>query len=101
MRLFIAVNLPDALRQELWAAAAALRRGDFPVKWVAADALHLTLKFLGEVAPEREPELLAGMARAAGGAAVSCRQRYARPSVTSRNGSGPHPGSRGDRRSPR
>ena len=68
MRLFIAVNLPDALRQELWEAAEPLRRGAFPVKWVAADALHLTLKFLGDVAPEREAELLAGMEQAAGGA---------------------------------
>jgi RNA 2',3'-cyclic 3'-phosphodiesterase len=68
MRLFIAVNFPDTLRQSLWEAAAPLRRGDFPVKWVAPDALHLTLKFLGEVAAEREPELLAGMARAARGA---------------------------------
>ena len=68
MRLFIAVNLPVALRQELWEAAEPLRRGAFPVKWVAADALHLTLKFLGDVAPEREAELLAGMEQAAGGA---------------------------------
>ncbi len=68
MRLFIAINFPEPLRQSLWQAAEPLRRASFPVRWVAPDALHLTLKFLGEVAAEREPELLAGMERAARGA---------------------------------
>ena len=52
----------------LWAGAAVLRRGSFLVRWVAAGAVPLTVKFRGEVAPGREPGLLAGMARAAGGA---------------------------------
>jgi 2'-5' RNA ligase len=68
VRLFIAVNLPPPLRQSLWQAAEPLRRASLPVRWVAPDALHLTLKFLGEVGAEREPELIAGMERAARGA---------------------------------
>jgi len=67
MRLFIAVNFPDTLRQSLWEAAEPLRRGSFPIKWVAVDALHLTLKFLGDVAAEREPEVIAAMERAVQG----------------------------------
>jgi 2'-5' RNA ligase len=68
VRLFIAVNLPPPVRQGLWQAAEPLRRASLPVRWVSPDALHLTLKFLAEVAAEREPELLAGMERAARGA---------------------------------
>lgn len=50
MRLFVAVNLPEEERARLYDAAAELRNGGFPVRWVARDALHLTLKFLGDVA---------------------------------------------------
>ena len=68
MRLFIAVNFPETLRQGLWRATEPLRRTDLPIRWVALEALHLTLKFLGEVVAEREAELVAGMERAARGA---------------------------------
>jgi 2'-5' RNA ligase len=49
VRLFIAVNLPDEVRQALHAAAAPLRRAALPVKWVEPEGLHVTLKFLGGV----------------------------------------------------
>lgn len=44
----MAVNFPAALRTRLWEAAEPLREMKLPVRWVAADGLHLTLKFLGE-----------------------------------------------------
>lgn len=50
MRLFVALNLPDAERARVVSAAAGLRSAGLPVRWVERDALHLTLKFLGEVA---------------------------------------------------
>ena len=68
MRLFIALNLPSQVREGLWAATAHLRDMDLPVKWVRGDGVHLTLKFLGEVAEEREAELVAALTRAASGA---------------------------------
>jgi 2'-5' RNA ligase len=49
VRLFVAVNLPEALREAIHAAAKPLRDAGLPVKWVGPEALHLTLKFLGEV----------------------------------------------------
>ncbi len=49
MRLFIAINLPQEERARLDREVRALRAARLPVRWVAADALHLTLKFLGEV----------------------------------------------------
>ncbi|HVH67699.1 MAG TPA: RNA 2',3'-cyclic phosphodiesterase [Gemmatimonadales bacterium] len=67
MRLFIALNLPPAVRESLWAATQPLRDLGLPVKWVRGEGIHLTLKFLGDVAPEREAELVAALARAAAG----------------------------------
>ena len=49
MRLFVALNLPETERARVASASAALRSAGLPVRWVASDALHLTLKFLGEV----------------------------------------------------
>jgi 2'-5' RNA ligase len=56
MRLFIAVELDDAVRAELGRLLAELRRAGGPVKWVRPENLHLTLKFLGEVADARAGE---------------------------------------------
>jgi 2'-5' RNA ligase len=67
MRVFAAVNLPAALRQAIHAAAAPLRDAGLPVKWVDADGVHLTLKFLGEVAADRLPELSGALDRASAG----------------------------------
>jgi 2'-5' RNA ligase len=50
VRLFVAVNLPEDTRRSARAATRTLRESRLPVKWVEEDALHVTLKFLGEVA---------------------------------------------------
>ena len=67
MRLFVALNLPKPVREALWAAAAPVRELELPVKWVRGEGVHLTLKFLGDVADEREAELGAALTRAAAG----------------------------------
>ena len=59
MRLFIAVNIPPAVRDAIYADAEPLRAVTNAVRWVSPTALHVTLKFLGEqdevlVAPLRE-----------------------------------------------
>jgi RNA 2',3'-cyclic 3'-phosphodiesterase len=66
VRLFVALNLPDAVRQAVWESASPLRDLTLPVRWVRPDGIHLTLKFLGDVPDEREAELIAALARAAG-----------------------------------
>lgn len=48
MRLFIAVNLPAAVRDAIYADAEPLRATTTAVRWVSPAALHVTLKFLGE-----------------------------------------------------
>lgn len=45
-----------------------MRERNLPVKWVRPEALHLTLKFLGDVEDAREPELRTALAQAATGA---------------------------------
>lgn len=67
MRLFVALNLPPAVRDALWAAATPLRELGLPVHWVRGDGIHVTLKFLGEVGDDREGELAAAFGRAAAG----------------------------------
>jgi 2'-5' RNA ligase len=68
VRLFVAINLPDAVRQALWEVTEELRGAPFPIRWVEPESIHLTLKFLGEVAVEREGQISAGVTAAAGGA---------------------------------
>lgn len=68
MRLFVAINLPEALRHTLWTATEPLRAAGYPVRWVEETGLHLTLKFLGEVAPSREAEIVGAVQSAVEGA---------------------------------
>ena len=48
MRLFIAVNIPPAVRDAIYGDAEPLRAATNAVRWVSPSALHVTLKFLGE-----------------------------------------------------
>jgi 2'-5' RNA ligase len=48
VRLFVAINLPDALRRAAHEAAAPLRELLPRASWVPEARLHLTVKFLGE-----------------------------------------------------
>jgi 2'-5' RNA ligase len=68
VRLFVAINFPPDLRRDLWRATESLRAARLPVRWVGADALHLTLKFLGEVQPAQRPDIERALAAAVQGA---------------------------------
>ena len=68
MRAFVALNLPEVTRRGLWSATAPLRDLALPVKWVRPEAIHLTLKFLGETGDARQPDLVAALGRAGSGA---------------------------------
>ncbi|MFQ5513289.1 MAG: RNA 2',3'-cyclic phosphodiesterase [Myxococcota bacterium] len=59
LRAFLAVTLPSELRRLALARAARLRlRLGSQVRWVPEENLHLTLKFLGDIDPERVPVLV-------------------------------------------
>jgi len=68
MRLFLAINVPDDVRQRCWAATASLRSASLPVRWVRPESIHLTVKFLGDVPDAREAEIIAGLETAVVGA---------------------------------
>jgi 2'-5' RNA ligase len=52
MRLFIAVELPEAVREVLRDGLGLLKRDQPPARWVRPEGMHITLKFLGEQPPE-------------------------------------------------
>ncbi len=67
-RLFVAVELPDNVRNALAGAQTALKqKGLGGLRWVRPEAIHLTLKFLGETPAERAPEIEAAIGRAVAG----------------------------------
>ncbi|HKP48617.1 MAG TPA: RNA 2',3'-cyclic phosphodiesterase, partial [Gemmatimonadales bacterium] len=68
MRLFAAVPIPDPARGQILDLLADLRGGDWPVRWVHDEGLHLTLKFFGEVASDRLDVIAEALRFAAAGA---------------------------------
>jgi len=50
MRTFVAIELDDECRRKLVRAQEELRGSCGGVRWVRPDGLHLTLKFIGELA---------------------------------------------------
>lgn len=67
LRLFVALDLPEAHRREIARRSAGLAARLPPARWVPADNLHLTLVFLGATAEERLPDLRAALAPAFAG----------------------------------
>ena len=64
VRAFIAVDLPSDLQERLAQVSQELyaEMGDAPIRWVTADHMHLTLKFLGDVSLNN-PEVLTNILR--------------------------------------
>lgn len=52
MRTFVAFELPEAVRREASRRSAPLRDRLPAARWVRPEAIHLTLRFLGDVEPE-------------------------------------------------
>jgi len=65
VRLFVALDLTRDVRARLEALQAALRTMPLPLRWARPEGIHLTLKFLGEVARERLDEVEAALEAAA------------------------------------
>src|SRR5262249_25900967 len=67
MRLFVGIELPPETRSEVDAAAAELRTRlsrtspKLDARWVDSNKLHVTLWFLGEVADDRLPAVIAAL----------------------------------------
>jgi 2'-5' RNA ligase len=63
MRLFVAVETPDAVRRALRDWIAPLNKAFPRARWVRAENLHVTLKFIGEV-PEKSLDAIRAALRA-------------------------------------
>ena len=48
MRLFVALDIPDEIRARIRTFLEGVRGFAPDVRWVAAESLHVTLKFIGE-----------------------------------------------------
>ena len=75
VRVFFAVELTAALREEARCAADALRdrvgaesssgsNSELEVRWTRSEGWHVTLRFLGDIAASRLGELLAAAGEA-------------------------------------
>ena len=53
MRLFIAIDIPDTIRIRIQEQVDCLRPTMDNIRWSRTDGLHITLKFLGEVTPDK------------------------------------------------
>ncbi|MDM7999724.1 MAG: RNA 2',3'-cyclic phosphodiesterase [Dehalococcoidia bacterium] len=66
VRSFIAIDLPPAVRAELTSLEERLKARRHPfVKWVDPESMHLTLKFLGNVAVDSIPRIVEAMSNVA------------------------------------
>jgi 2'-5' RNA ligase len=66
MRSFIALELPEDVKARISGLIEALRPFTRSVRWVRAENIHLTLKFLGEVPENSVDEIGQSIVRAAG-----------------------------------
>ncbi len=57
MRAFIAIELSSEIKEELARLQAKLKASNADVKWAKPEAMHLTLKFLGNVTQEKIEEI--------------------------------------------
>src|SRR5206468_4058184 len=57
MRAFIAIELPDEIRQKLAAVQRDLKTVTNSARWVAPESIHLTLRFIGETPDHRIGEI--------------------------------------------
>jgi 2'-5' RNA ligase len=64
MRLFVALEIPEAVRRELARRVAGLRERLPRARWVDPEMVHLTLLFLGETPDDQVPNLAAKLREA-------------------------------------
>jgi 2'-5' RNA ligase len=62
MRVFVALEIPSAARENLAALLQALRAVSPQTRWVRSENLHVTLKFIGEVAEAKLAAICSALA---------------------------------------
>ncbi len=67
MRTFIAIEIPDEIKQALTETQRRLKDAGVDAGWPQPEGIHLTLKFLGEVPETQIPDVVNGLREAAQG----------------------------------
>lgn len=67
LRAFIAVELPPALKDALGEVQQAMKGAGAEARWVRAQSIHLTLKFLGDIPSKMVPVVREAMETSAEG----------------------------------
>lgn len=57
MRTFIAIEIPEDIKQQMAEVQATLRKAAVEASWPRPEGIHLTLKFLGEIPEGQVPEI--------------------------------------------
>jgi RNA 2',3'-cyclic 3'-phosphodiesterase len=63
VRIFVALDIPEEVRAALDALITRLRPVSRAVRWTRIEGVHLTLKFIGEVQPEKVEAIEASLAQ--------------------------------------
>ncbi len=53
IRCFIAIHLPQSVQEQITAYIERLKSLSHDIRWIKAENIHLTMKFLGEIPAER------------------------------------------------
>jgi 2'-5' RNA ligase len=91
LRTFIAIELPNQIQDQIHIQQQSLAQvlNDPPIRWVKSESIHLTLKFLGEISPEKAQEIGEGLPAEAGKfpaarvriGGIGCFPNFSRPRV--------------------
>ena len=73
MRLFLALDVPEAVRASLAELSARLRKICPGARWVRLEGVHITLKFIGEVPPEQVENIRQALGNLPSFAAIESR----------------------------
>ena len=73
MRLFVALDFPDAIRDLIRAQLSHLRPLARSTRWVGVEGMHVTLKFIGSVDEEKFAPIVSALARVRSRAPVEMR----------------------------
>lgn len=63
MRVFIGVRLPEAIKEQLGAVQAEVKRASLKGSFTDPDNFHLTMRFIGEVDPDQKSAIETALAR--------------------------------------
>jgi len=58
MRLFIAIEIPNDVKKAIGEVQSKLKKSGVDASWTRLEGIHLTLKFLGEVAESKVPDIM-------------------------------------------